>query len=190
MKPAVPASLMLLVATPALAHVDPAAHGLVAGLSHPFGGLDHLLAMAAVGVYAALLGGAARWALPLGFVAGMTGGFGAALAGLSLPSVEPMIAASVIMLGLLIAFAARIGPAAATLLVAGAGLFHGHAHGSELGASDALGFGAGFVIATLALHAAGVALGSGLIARARTPAPLLSTLGGLTAASGLALAFG
>jgi urease accessory protein len=190
MKPIVPASLALLIATPALAHVDPSGHGIVAGLSHPFAGADHLLAMGAVGVYAAILGGARRWMLPLGFVLGMTGGFGAALAGLSLPFVEPMIAASVVVLGMLIALAARLGPVAPGLLVAGFGLFHGHAHGSELGDAAAFGFGAGFVFSTLALHAAGVALGAGVMASGRISVRFLSALGGLTAASGMALAFG
>jgi urease accessory protein len=152
---------------------------------HPVGGADHLLAMLAVGVFAAVLGGRARVSLPLGFLGGMLLGFVAALAGLPLPQVEPMILASVIALGLLVAFAARPSGAAATVAVLGFGLFHGHAHGTELGAASALVFGLGFLAGTAALHAAGVALGSAL-AQSRL---VRTAAGTATALAGVALSF-
>ncbi len=179
-----------MLASPALAHVDPLAHGaFAAGLSHPTGGADHLVAMVAVGLYASVLGGAARWALPCGFASGMALGFLAALAALPIPFVEPMILASVILLGLMLAVAFRPSTAAATGIIALFGLFHGHAHGGELGYATAFGFGTGLLVGTVALHTAGVAAGSRLLARGGGSPLLRAMIGTATAATGLALAF-
>jgi len=106
-------ALASLAATvPALAHLDPVAHGsFAAGFTHPVFGLDHILAMVAVGLWAALLGGRSVLLVPAGFVFAMLAGFGLALAGVGLPFVEPVILASVIVLGLLAAVAVRL-PAA------------------------------------------------------------------------------
>lgn len=151
--------LLLAVATPASAHLNPDEHGsFMAGASHPWFGVDHILAMVAVGVWAAMLGGTAIWKLPSAFVASMVAGFFLALGGVPLPFVEPMILASVIVLGLLVATAVRLPLGACVGLCALFGLFHGHAHGGELGSAGASAFGIGFAASTALLHALGVGL--------------------------------
>ncbi|GFZ81252.1 protein hupE [Elstera cyanobacteriorum] len=150
----------LTAATPAFAHLDPIAHGsLAAGLSHPLTGLDHLLAMITVGLWSSVIGGRALWAMPLAFVGCMAVGFALALNGVALPFVEPGILASVIVLGLLTAFAAKMPTALGAALVGVFALFHGHAHGGEVGDAATLSFGIGFAISTAALHLAGIAFG-------------------------------
>jgi urease accessory protein len=172
---------------PALAHLDPAEHGsLMAGFTHPLSGLDHILVMIAVGLWAAQIGARALWAVPAAFVGTMTLGFGLAMIGIQLPFVEPAILASMVALGLLVATAVRLQPAACIALVGIFALFHGYAHGGELGASAALPFSAGFVIATALLHGAGIGLGLGL-GRLSSGGRFSRLLGGLTAFSGLAL---
>ncbi len=163
-----PAALALIfilaAASPTLAHplVGQGA-SLAAGLSHPFGGLDHLIAMFAVGLWAARLGGRALWAVPLAFVAAMLAGFALALAGVPLPLVEPAILASVVVLGLLVAMSSALPAPIAVALVALFAVAHGHAHGTEFTSapfsSATLGFAAGFAISTAALHAAGIVTG-------------------------------
>ncbi len=145
------------VATPALAHTGAAAAGsFMAGLGHPLGGPDHLLAMVAVGAWAALQGGRAAWLWPLVFVATMAAGSALGFAGIGLPLVEPGILASVVVLGLLVATAARLPVAAGAAIVGLFALAHGHAHGTEApAAGDALGYGLGFALATAGLIAAG-----------------------------------
>ncbi len=175
---------------PAFAHLNPEDHGsFMAGFSHPLFGLDHILVMVAVGLWAAQIGGRALWAVPAAFVAMMAAGFGLALAGLPLPFVEPVILASVVALGLLVAIAARLDVALSAVIVAVFALFHGHAHGGELGIAGAMPFAAGFVIATALLHGAGIALGLG-IGRIAGGGTLTRILGGATALAGMALAFG
>lgn len=178
---------------PAFAHLDPLAHGsFAAGLSHPIFGADHVLAMVAVGLWASQIAAssgrkAALFVVPFAFVATMALGFVLAVLGVSLPFVEPAILASVIGLGLLVAMAVRLPMAASAAVVGVFALFHGHAHGGELGSAGALQFGLGFVVATAALHAAGAALGLGL----GRFAPVVARLaGGLTALAGLSLIFG
>lgn len=189
--PAVTA-LAMLAATPAAAHLPPGEYGsFLAGVTHPLFGLDHVLAMIALGLWAAQIGGRALWQVPTAFVVAMLAGFGLALAGLPLPFVEPAILASIIVLGLVVAMALRPTPPWAVALVAGFALFHGHAHGGELGSAYALTFGAGFALATAALHAMGLIIalvfaralqaGSGLVLR---------LMGGATALAGAAIAFG
>src|SRR5262249_50555066 len=138
--------------------------GLTAGLAHPFGGLDHVLAMVAVGLWAAQLGGRALWLVPTGFVAAMVGGAALGWAGLGAIPADAGILASVLLLGLRVAFAVR-WPLPLGLVVVGAfALCHGYAHGSELPAGgDALAFAAGFALATALLHGVGIA--AGLMAR-------------------------
>ncbi|MCV3738087.1 HupE/UreJ family protein [Rhizobium sp. TRM96647] len=175
---------------PAFAHLNPEEHGsFMAGFSHPLFGMDHILVMIAVGLWAAQIGGRAFWAVPAAFVTMMAIGFGLAVAGVSLPFVEPVILASVVALGLLVAMAVRLDPAISAAIVAVFALFHGHAHGGELGAAGALPFAAGFVIATALLHVAGIAIGLG-IGRIAGGATLTRILGGSTALAGVALAFG
>ena len=188
------ASAMLAAGTlPAFAHLDPVAHGsFAAGFSHPPFGADHILAMVAVGLWAALLGGRALWLVPAAFVATMAAGFGGALIGAPLPLVEPVILASVVTIGLLAAMALRVPTGAAMAMVGFFAFFHGHAHGGELGAAGALSFAVGFAAATALLHAAGVAAGLGLGRWLTGEAGRTATriAGALTAVGGLWLAIG
>jgi urease accessory protein len=170
------------LAGPALAHTGVGAvHGFGAGLLHPLFGLDHVLAMVAVGLWAGLTGGRARFAYPLAFVGMMvlSGLWG--MSGAALPGVEIGIAVSVVVLGLAIAVRATPPLAAGAAACAIFAIFHGHAHGAELPqGSSGLGYALGFVLATAALHGAGLGLAGLLAARA----PLLARVAG----GGLALA--
>ena len=153
------AAALLLAPALAFAHPGHGDNGLVAGISHPLGGLDHLLAMVAVGLWAAQQKGAARWALPCTFVGTMLIGGLLGFAGLELPLLETGIAASVLALGLLVALAARPPVAAAVGLTAAFALFHGVAHGLELPEmGNPWAYAAGFVAATATLHALGYAV--------------------------------
>ena len=193
MKPILPlAALAALLATPASAHLPPGEYGSFAsGLTHPLFGLDHVLAMIAVGLWAAQIGGRAVWTVPTGFVAAMLTGFLLALAGAPLPAVEPVILASIMVLGTVVALALRPGAGVAVALVAALGLFHGHAHGGELGGAQALGFGAGFVLATAALHATGVIVAFGARKSAHeNGGRAIRALGALTALTGIVLIAG
>jgi copper(I)-binding protein len=149
-------AVLLGAAAPASAHPGHGADGLAAGFGHPFLGLDHLLAMAAVGVWAAFLGRRLILLAPLSFMSAMALGAGAALAGLPFPGVELATAGSLVVLGVLIAGAFRLPGALCAALVAGFGFAHGHAHGAELplSAQPAL-YAAGFLIATGLLHGLG-----------------------------------
>ena len=181
---------LALSTAPAFAHLNPQEHGsFMAGFSHPLFGLDHILVMVAVGLWASQIGGRALWLVPAAFVGTMAFGFGLAVAGVDLPFVEPAILASVVALGLLVAMAARFDTIASAALVAAFALFHGHAHGGELGAAGAASFSIGFVVATALLHAAGIAIGIG-VARIANGAILARIIGGLTAVTGVALIFG
>lgn len=174
---------------PAFAHLDPAEHGsLMAGFTHPLSGLDHILVMIAVGLWSAQIGGRALWAVPSAFVGTMAFGFALAMTGVHLPFVEPAILASVVALGLLVAMAVRLQTAACVAVVGVFALFHGYAHGGELGAAGALPFSAGFVIATALLHVAGIGLGIG-IGRLSSGQMISRLFGGLTAFAGVALIF-
>jgi urease accessory protein len=134
----------------------PHAHGFVDGFVHPFTGLDHLAAMLAVGAWSA---GSARraWVAPLAFLACLLAGALATAHGVAVPGVEPMIAFSLLALGLLLARGTTLAPLAAAALVGGFAWFHGAAHGLELGAGAAL---AGMLLATATLHLAGLAAGT------------------------------
>lgn len=149
-------------ASPAFAHTD-GGHtiGFVAGVSHPVGGLDHLLAMVSVGIWSALSGnGMARrlWIAPAAFVAAMLVGATAGYLGIPLPMVETGIALSVALLGLMILVQVELPLAIGVAIVALFALYHGHAHGAEATGAIA-GYMAGFAIATATLHAAGIGLG-------------------------------
>ena len=181
---------LAVTAAPAFAHLNPQEHGsFMAGFSHPLFGLDHILVMVAVGLWAAQIGGKALWGVPVAFVTTMAVGFGLALAGIDLPFVEPAILASVVALGLLVAMAVKLDTAASAAIVATFALFHGHAHGGELGSAGAFEFGVGFVVATALLHIAGIGFGLG-IARLSGGAIAARILGATTALTGLVLAFG
>jgi urease accessory protein len=188
------AAILAATATaPAFAHLNPAEHGsLMSGLSHPLFGMDHILVMVAVGLWAAQIAHGAKdkkalWIVPSAFVGTMAIGFMLALSGIALPFVGPAILASVIALGLLVAMAARLPVAASAAVVGVFALFHGHAHGGELGSAGALQFGIGFVIATAVLHMVGIALGLGV---SRFSPNIARILGGVTALLGVSLLFG
>ncbi len=184
--PCLLALALAVVSLPALAHPG---HGTtltdaVAGFMHPMLGLDHVLAMVAVGLWARFLGGKAVWLVPLGFVLCMVGGFALGLAGVNLPAVQLGIAASAVLLGVLVAVGARLPLALAVCLVAPVAVLHGHAHAAGL-AGAAANFGLGFVAATSLLHVAGITLGS-LLAGQRSRA-LAQGVGGTVAGIGLLL---
>ena len=193
MKPRLPLLFALfgICALATVAHAHPGHDGhdfgwdFRGGFMHPWSGWDHLLAMLGVGWWAAQLGGRARWLVPAAFITAMA--IGAAI-GIDLgpvSGVEQAIAASVVTLGLLIAIKARVPVWAGATLVAAFAFFHGAAHGAEMPA-DAGGatFGAGFLAATVLLHAAGVALGEWVARRNPIAA---KWAGGAIAACGLAM---
>ncbi|MEJ2028481.1 MAG: HupE/UreJ family protein [Maritimibacter sp.] len=186
---------LLLIASPAAAHVPPGQYGsFAAGMTHPLFGLDHILAMVSVGLWASVLGGRALWAVPTAFVSFMVVGFLLAVTGVPLPFVEPMILASTVALGLLVTTTLKMDVVAGAAIVGLFALFHGHAHGAEMGTANALHFGPGFVLATAMLHAAGVGIGAmvgRLTARYGASGNLVMRgLGALTTLTGLSLVFG
>jgi urease accessory protein len=155
------AGAALLLASPAWAHVQQGqAAGFLAGLRHPVSGLDHILAMVAVGLWGAQLGAPAIWLLPVTFPVVMAFGGFLGLVGIALPGVEVGIAASGILLGAMVAREARPPLWLAAALVGFFAVFHGHAHGTELPAGQSgLLYSMGFVTATGALHGLGIAIG-------------------------------
>ena len=176
---------LFLLTTPAAAHDIEGTGGFLVGLAHPVLGPDHVIAMIAVGMWGVLFGPPALWLLPIIFPLVMAFGGVLGIVGLPLPSVETGIAASAIVLGLMVAFAARPPLWIAVALVGTFAIFHGYAHGRELpDDANALAFSAGFVIATGALHLAGIAFGS----LSRWPAGRFAVrgAGGVIALAGLA----
>jgi urease accessory protein len=136
------------------------ASGFLSGLAHPLLGLDHLLVMLAIGVWAAQQGGRALWAVPLAWVGGMLAGFALAGAGWVMPWAELAIVSSLLVFGLLLALRRPPTLPAAMAVAAGFALFHGHVHGLEMPqAASSLSYGLGFVLASLGLHGAGIAIG-------------------------------
>jgi len=153
--------LSLVAPTAALAHVRGGeAVGFLAGLQHPASGLDHVLAMVAVGLWGAQLGTPAIWLLPVTFPMVMAFGGMLGLAGVKLPGIEIGIACSAIALGVAVFLEFRPSLWIAALLVGFFAIFHGHAHGTELPAgTDGLLYSIGFVVATGTLHALGIGIG-------------------------------
>jgi len=154
--------LVALSAPPALAHpLKGEATGFLTGFRHPISGLDHVLAMVAVGLWGAQLGAPAIWLLPVAFPLVMAFGGMLGLMGLPIPGIEYGIAASAILLGAAVMFEVRPPLAIAALLVGFFAIFHGHAHGAELPpGQDAMLYSIGFVIATGCLHAVGIGIGA------------------------------
>lgn len=183
------AALFLSLSSAAMAHPGAAhVHGMGEGALHPMTGLDHLLAMIAVGLWAARLGGRSMWGLPLAFLASMTLGGALGMAGLAIPGVEAGVVGSVLVLGLLCLFGARVPAPAAFAVVALSAFFHGQAHGSE---GAGAGYAAGFLAATAALHFS--ALGAALaVGRARPSLSLgfVRAGGAAIAAAGVAMILG
>jgi urease accessory protein len=184
------AAALLLCCSAAMAHEDHgAAEGLLSGFLHPFGGLDHMVAMVAVGLWGAFLGAPALWLLPVVFPLVMAVGGALGVLGIHLPMVELGIAASALVLGLAVLLAARPPLWVAALLVGGFAIFHGHAHGTELpGATSPLSYSLGFVLATGLLHAVGMAFG--LLLRWPRGQLVLRGGGGLIAVAGLGFLVG
>lgn len=183
-------ALLLLGAQSAFAHPGHGdTHGFFSGFVHPWLGLDHVLAMVAVGIWAAQMGGRALWALPLTFPLLMLAGGALGMSGVVFAGVEVGIALSALLLGALVLLVARPNLGFAALLVGVFALFHGHAHGAELPAGmSGIQFSAGFVLATLLLHGAGMLLGS--LQRWRSGALALQSVGALIAATGAMLLAG
>lgn len=179
------AALSLLPAL-AWAHAGDADHGhggLLQGLLHPITGPDHLAAMLAVGVWSALAVRPA-WLAPAAFVALLAVGAVAGFVGVAVPGVEPMVAASLLVLGLLLAQRRQLPLALTTVLVGAFAFFHGAAHGSELGGAGQWLALAGMLVSTALLHGTGMALGHAVVARHRWLAVLA---GASTALLGAAL---
>jgi urease accessory protein len=154
------AAFVALTPTVAFAHPGHDGAGLFDGFLHPLGGVDHIVAMVAVGLLAARLGGRALWLVPASFVAAMAAAGLAGMAGVGLPYVEAGIALSVVVLGAVVALRLTMPVAAAMGLVAFFAVFHGYAHGIEMPeTASGLAYGAGFVAATALLHGIGIALG-------------------------------
>lgn len=153
--------VMLLWASPVFAHVEAGqAAGILTGLSHPWSGLDHVLAMIAVGLWGAQLGNPALWLLPVTFPMVMAMGGLLGLLGIPLPGVEIGIACSAILLGAMVLAEMRPGLIVAAVLVSFFAIFHGHAHGTELPAGQSgLLYSMGFVVGTGILHGLGILLG-------------------------------
>ena len=184
------AMLALVVPSTALAHVrGGGAIGFVSGVDHPVSGVDHVLAMVAVGLWGAQLGAPAIWLLPVTFPMVMAFGGMLGLLGVKLPGIEIGIACSAIALGLAVFLELRPSLWAAALLVGFFAIFHGHAHGTELpSGADGLLYSIGFVVATGTLHALGITIG--LVHRWPAGRIVLRAAGAGVALSGVAFLWG
>lgn len=182
-------SLMLCPAN-ASAHTETGmVGGFLSGFEHPITGLDHLVAMVAVGLWGAFLGSRAMWTLPVVFPVVMAFGGAAGVLGLPVPWVETGVALSAVLLGIFVAFATRPPLWVAAVLVGCFAIFHGHAHGTELpNSANALAYAIGFVIATGLLHLAGIAIG--MLAQWPWGRATVRACGGIIAVVGLGFLFG
>ena len=178
------AFLVLTLPSFAHAHVGAGeASGWMHGLSHPFGGLDHVCAMIAVGLWAAQMGGRAVWRVPLAFVCVMMPGGLLGMAAIPVPFSEAGIIMSLLGLGVLIAAAVRLPLPVSIAMVGVFAVFHGYAHGSEIPQSaSGLGYAAGFAVATALLHLSGT--GTALFLKRLGRARLLRAAGGAVAVCG------
>jgi urease accessory protein len=178
-------TLAVLVAVPrAVAHEQGGvAGGLASGLMHPLTGIDHMIAMIAVGIWGAQLGSPAIWLLPVTFPLVMAFGGVLGILHVPLPMPEAAIALSALVLGAAVAIRAHVPFATAAMVVGAFAVFHGHAHGVELpGAANPLAYGAGFVVATGLLHLCGIAVGG--LSHWPAGARLIQGLGAAIAALG------
>jgi urease accessory protein len=179
------ANMLLLFAVPALAHTGSSTGGFIGGFAHPLFGPDHVVAMVAVGLWGAFLGPPAIWLLPIVFPLVMAFGGVIGILGVSLPGVETAIALSAVVLGTMVALAARPPLWVAALMVGAFAIFHGHAHGAELPpGADVVAYSVGFVVATGLLHLTGIAMG--LLARWPAGRIAVRTAGGAIALAGVA----
>ena len=157
-------SITLLIPSLASAHTGAGnPTGFLHGLGHPISGLDHMLAMVAVGLWAAQIGGKALWLVPGAFLLAMSGSSVLGHFGLPLPGVEQGILASDFILGLLLLFTTRLSLAVSVGIVSILAIFHGYAHGAEMPETGSgLTYGIGFMISTAGLHLAGIGMGLGI----------------------------
>ena len=183
----------MLMPTMAFAHTGVGhATGFLHGFEHPISGLDHVLAMVMVGVFAWQLGGQALWRVPATFVAVMAVGGSLGVAGIAIPFVEVAIALSVVVLGAAVALNVRASVAAAMGVIGLFAIFHGHAHGAEMPeAAGGVAYTVGFMTATTLLHLAGISAGI-LIGKAGGDhgAIVARATGGLATVAGVALLTG
>lgn len=181
-----------MLPTVAFAHVGGHVDGFAHGFEHPVGGPDHVLAMVAVGLLAARLGGRALWATPLAFMGMMVVGGALGMAGIDMPFVELGIGLSVLALGLVLAFGVGLPTVVAAAMVGFFAIFHGHAHGAETpDTATGLAYGLGFVLATGMLHLTGIGVGLAARGLAPTVRPKLFRLaGGAFAIAGAAILTG
>lgn len=179
-------ALAVLVPTAAFAHPGHGPEiGLVAGFLHPLTGLDHILCMVAVGVFAFVLGGRALWLVPLSFVGMMVVGFLLGASGVNMPYVELGIGLSSVVIGAFAAWGRPMPVGAAMALVGAFAIFHGHAHGAEMPQSaGGLEFALGFVAATTLLHAAGITGALGVAGLAGRYGRSLARIAGIAFALG------
>jgi urease accessory protein len=182
--------LIAAISSGAEAHTGFTANGFTHGFIHPISGWDHILAMIAVGLWAAQLASSglkrAVWMVPLSFVSMMVVGGILGIAQFELPFVEQGILASVLVLGALVLAGVRLPISASAAIVGGFALFHGHAHGAEMPAtSSGLAYALGFALATALLHASGIAFG--LIAQRRLSSLALRVAGAAVTLGGVYL---
>ena len=173
--------LLLGISGTASAHTGHDASGLVAGLLHPFSGMDHLLAMFAVGLWAAHRSMRKLWLLPATFMLLLVAGAGTAQLLPTLPLIETGIAASVLVLGLIIALSLKVPAVLSIALTAAFGLMHGYVHGVEMpGTAEPVLYALGFLATTAALHVSGVSLGLATRGRFATSAQAMGAAIALT----------
>jgi urease accessory protein len=178
------APIVLLAPSPAFAHGGSVAGGFLGGFAHPLFGPDHVVAMVAVGLWGAFLGVPAIYLLPVAFPVVMAAGGVLGILGVPLPGAEIGIAVSAVVLGMMVALAARPPIWIAVAIVGTFAIFHGYTHGAELPAgADAIAFSAGFVVATGLLHLVGIAFG--LLSRWPKGVLAVRAMGALIALAGL-----
>ncbi|MEL0611822.1 HupE/UreJ family protein [Marinomonas arenicola] len=180
----------LIAAAPTLALAHPGhehSTSFMTGFMHPMGGLDHLLAMIAIGLWAASMGGKALWAVPAAFVGTMILGGAFGMAGMQVPFVEQGIALSVILMGALLVASVRFSVGSCAAIAGIFAFFHGAAHGMEMPLNAHVAeYALGFAAATALLHLVGMGMGKAI---ARIEAPIVTRLsGGIIAAAGVVMA--
>jgi urease accessory protein len=180
-------SLTAALISPAIAHPSSTSTAsFSAGVAHPFSGLDHIAAMVAVGLWAALKGDRALWVWPVTFISVMLFGGMLGMAHVTVPFVEPGILVSVVALGLAVALAIDLPVTVGAAIIGIFALLHGHAHGTEVAETiNGLEYMAGFVVATATLHALGISLA--LDAHCGTARPAIRLVGATCIAIGAGL---
>ncbi|THK38939.1 HupE/UreJ family protein [Ensifer sp. MPMI2T] len=173
----------------ALAHTGDHVHGVASGFLHPFSGLDHLLAIIAVGLIAARPGGPVLWRLPAAFVSAMVAGAAVAMTGMTVPLAEAAILTSIVLLGAALIANANMPVTLAVTGTAAFGFFHGFVHGVEGPAAAPLGYIFGFVGATVILHVTGIAVCRGLSRHDAAASAALRIAGTVILSAGIGLAY-